>query len=99
MLSIHGTRGKSIYAADGQIKIVTNILNTKREKVIPIQTITGINIRKPGFLAKGFIQVQVSGQNTSAYGPALDDNSVMFAKEKDYKIALAIQEYINERTI
>lgn len=103
-IELIGVQHKSIVVEGGVVKIVKkrSIVNTAREKAIPISNISGVDVKKPGIMSRGYIQIQTAGQMSGnstykvtggAFDAAQDENSVLFDK-KDYQTALEIQEYI-----
>lgn len=98
-------QGKSILVEKNSIIIKKKgwIFAAAREKTIPIRNISSVEVKKPGFLAAGFIQFSIAGGATrdssfkfsgGAFDAAQDENSVVFVDEKAYRIALEIKEYI-----
>lgn len=105
VLVIHGQQNKTIKVKDGKVKIIkgASLFNSPREKVIPATNITGVEVKKPGSWFNGFIQIQIAGQisgnsqgtYTGGVKDALsDENSVVFAGENNYQIALEMQRHI-----
>lgn len=106
-LCLDGVQNKSIIVDGGVVKIIKakTLLSAAREKVIPISNISGVEVKKPGAMVRGYIQIQVAGQTSGnasytltggAYDAAQDENSVLLAKKEDYNTAVAIQKYILE---
>lgn len=103
MLTIKGVSGKAITVDGGKVIITKKgMLTAKREKVIPISNISGVEVKKPG-MVNGFIQIQIAGQKSGdssftftggAFDAASDENSVLFSSKSDYSVALKMQEHI-----
>lgn len=103
MLTIKGVSGKTITVDGGKVTITKKgMLTAKREKVIPISNISGVEVKKPG-MVNGFIQIQIAGQKSGdssftftggAFDAASDENSVLFSSKSDYSVALKMQEHI-----
>ena len=96
---------KSIIVDGGTVKIIRKgtIFAAEREKSIPINNITGVEVKKPGPFVNGFIQIQTAGQMSpksnfrlsgGTYDAVNDENSVVFTGEENYQIALNIKNYI-----
>ena len=96
---------KSIIVSDAVVTIQKekSLLASKREKTIPIIQITGVEVKKPGPLVNGFIQIQTAGQisgnsgfkvSGGAYNAVTDENAVVFTGKENYEIALKIKDYI-----
>lgn len=106
-LILNGQGGKSI-TVDGNRVIIArkgSVFAAAREKVIPISNISGVEIKKPGMLINGYIQIQIAGQfsgNSSfsmsggTYQAVHDENAVVFSGSGNYQIALDIQDYIEQ---
>lgn len=105
VLVIHGQQNKTIKVKDGKVKIIkgASLFNSPREKVIPAANITGVEVKKPGSWINGFIQIQTAGQiSANSEGTytggtrdaIFDENSVVFAGEDNYRIALEMQKHI-----
>lgn len=105
-LQLDGVQNKSISVEGEAVKITKrkSLFNSGREKIIPISSISGVEVKKPGAMARGYIQIQTAGQTSGnsaykitggAFDAAQDENSVLFDK-KDYPAAQAIQKYILE---
>ncbi len=104
---LHGVQNKSI-SVEGSAVIISkgkSLINAAREKVIPIANISGVEVKKPGAMVRGYIQIQTAGQNSGdstykitggAYDAAQDENSVLFGKSAEYEIALQIKKYVLE---
>lgn len=73
----------------------------KGKKDIYFNSISSIQIKKPGFLA-GFLQVSLSGASESTKGvfdSVKDENSITFYNKGDYEKALEIKKYIENKII
>jgi hypothetical protein len=101
-------QGKTVTVDNRVVKITKKrwILAAKREKIIPIQNITSVEVKKPGILVAGFIQFSIAGgavRDSSftftggAFDAVQDENSAVFADRKAYEIALRIQGYIENK--
>lgn len=102
---LEGRQGKSVVVDGCNVKINKKgwLLATQREKVLPIKNITSVEVKKPGPIIAGFIQFSIAGgaARDSSYkvtGGTLDavqdENSVVFAGNENYEIALNIKKYI-----
>lgn len=100
-----GVQNKSISVEGNAVTISKgkSLFNATREKVIPITNISGVEVKKPGAMVRGYIQIQIAGQQSGngaykvtggAFDAAQDENSVLLAKKEDYDTALSIKEYI-----
>ena len=106
-LQIAGVQNKEISVDGSTVKITKgkSLINASREKIIPIASISGVEVKKPGAMVRGYIQIQTAGQNSGnstytltggAFDAAQDENAVLFSKKEDYETALAIQKYVLE---
>lgn len=104
-LKVEGRQGKSLILEKSTIRIVRRgtLIAAAREKSIPIKQIVGVEIKKPGALIVGYVQIQTAGQNVGsstmkytggAADAVNDENSVLFANQDDYNTAIKIKEYI-----
>lgn len=104
-LKIVGTNNKVIMVKDNTIKIVkrSGMLSTKREKVIPVTNTSGVEVKKPGAVFCGYIQIQIAGQQSSVSTYTMsggtvdvlkDENAVVFVGDENYKTALEMQRHI-----
>ncbi|MEG1972338.1 MAG: hypothetical protein RR315_04190 [Oscillospiraceae bacterium] len=104
-LEIVGRSKKSFVLEKNCVKIICqgSLFASAREKSIPIKQIVGVEVKKPGSLVVGFIQIQTAGQmvasssNKYSGGAAdavHDENSVLFEGIDSYHIAMKIKEYI-----
>jgi hypothetical protein len=100
-----GKQGKTLYVFDDVIRIEKNawLLAKKREKSIPIRNITSVEVKEPGPVVVGFIQLSIGGGKSrdssftwtgGAVDAASDENSVLFTWGKEYKIALKVKAYV-----
>lgn len=80
-----------------------SLFSAKRDKKIPYSQISGVEVKKPGAMVNGFIQIQIPGQISSnsnlkisggAYDAVKDENAIVFTGNKNYEIAIKMQEYI-----
>ena len=96
---------KTISVSNGIVTIAKgkSLFASQREKTIPIKHITGVEVKKPGPLVNGFIQIQTAGQisgnsgfklSGGAYNAVTDENAVVFIGKDNYAIALKMKEYI-----
>lgn len=96
---------KTISATDSFVIISKegSLFSAKREKKIPYSQISGVEVKKPGTLANGYIQIQIPGQisgnsgfkvSGGAYDAVTDENAVVFTGKANYEIAVQMQEYI-----
>ena len=92
MIVMHGLQHKAIGVGDGivVIKREKSLFTAERRKVIPIASISAVELKKPGAIINGYIQIQIAGQmskdsSTSLTGGAIDaandENSVLFTSE------------------
>ncbi len=104
-LKIIGLGNKIIMVKDNTIKIVkrATAFAARREKIIPVTNVSGVEIKKPGPLVNGYIQIQIAGQMSSnssfsltggAYDVVKDENAVVFAGKENYETALKMQTHI-----
>jgi hypothetical protein len=109
MLQLNGRQGKSVIVDGASIKIVKagSVFSSPREKILPIKNITSVEVKKPGPFIVGFIQFSIAGGiardssfNVSggAFNAVQDENSVVFADQESYAIALKIKDYIQNFT-
>lgn len=86
---INGREKKSIIVENNVVKIIKSkgLISNLMEKIIPIESIVGVEVEKPGRIWAGFIRFQTAGNSNY-------NNSIIFADNKDYEIALKIKEYI-----
>lgn len=105
ILKIVGTNGKTMLCRDGKIKIIKSggLFEAKREKIIPANNISGIEVKKPGSILNGYIQIQIAGQASGnstgtmtggLHDAISDENSVPFSGEANYQTAKQIQSHI-----
>src|SRR5262245_42119779 len=99
--TIKGRQGKTLHVSGDSVRIIKGgLLFGGRNMVIPIRSITAVELKRPGWMYAGFIRFVIAGaipRNTN-YGvqsAALDDNSILFTGETNYKVAMRIQEYVN----
>ena len=66
MIVLHGLQHKAIGVGDGivVIKREKSLFAAERRKVIPIAQIAAVEIKKPGAMINGYIQVQLAGQTS-----------------------------------
>lgn len=104
-ITIAGASRKYITLKEQNIVIgrTKSLIAAAREKTIPIKQITGVEVKKPGALVNGFIQIQTAGQvsgNSSykftggTFDAVQDENSVVFSGEVNYKRAIKIKKYV-----
>lgn len=103
---LHGRQNKVIGVKEGYvvIKKESGIFSSERRKEIPISQITGVEVKKPGAVFAGYIQIQTAGQISSnssytfsggAYDAARDENAVVFDPDDAfYQRALEIKDEI-----
>ncbi len=102
---LQGRQGKSLIVHGGTVKIIrkAGVFAAQREKVLPVKSITSVEVKKPGWLVAGFIQFSIGGGKArdssytvtgGASDAAQDENSLVFAGDDKYKVALKIQSYI-----
>lgn len=107
MIVLHGLQHKAIGVGDGivVIKREKTLFTAERRKVIPIANIAAVELKKPGAITNGYIQIQIAGQSSKdssrsltggAIDAANDENSVLFTSEYLPK-AERIQEEINRQ--
>lgn len=105
VLKIVGVGGKSILCKDGKVKLVRvgGLFTSKREKIIPAGNIMGVEVKAPGALYKGYIQIQLAGQRSSNSSHTLDggtsdalmdENAVVFTGAENCRTAKKIQQHI-----
>ena len=101
---LNGRQKKDLIVEGSTVKIIRggSFLAAKREKVLPFRNITSIEVKKPGAMWAGFIQFSIAGGqiNNSSYkttggviDAAKDENSIVFADQNSYEIALKIKDY------
>jgi len=106
-LEIQGEQRKTLVVSDDVIRIEKKGLfgGKKREKTIPIRNITSVEVKKPGIVTAGFIQLSIAGGHArdssfSLTGGALaartDENSVTFLGKDRYAEALEVKSYVEE---
>lgn len=104
VFTLRGLQKKTLKVGEHSIVIEKgdSLFGTGRRKIIPLESITGIEVKAPG-LVSGYIQLQMPGMLSSnsqvgatggAWEAATDENSIMFATQALYKKALEIQDYI-----
>lgn len=104
-LEISGRGKKCIILEKNSVKIIRrgSIIATERDKSIPIKQIVGVEVKKPGAVIVGFIQIQTAGQLVSsssfkytggAADAVKDENSVLFSDLDSYHTAMQIKAYI-----
>ncbi len=104
-LVLEGRQGKSVIVDGNTVKInkKARLFATQREKVLPIKGITSVEVKKPGPFIVGFIQFSVAGGKSrdssfkisgGAFDAVQDENSVVFAGDDEYEVALKIKNYI-----
>lgn len=92
MIVLHGLQHKAIGVGDGivVIKKEKTLLSAERRKVIPISQIVSVELKKPGAVINGYIQIQLAGQISrdssgtitgGAADAANDENAVLFTSE------------------
>ncbi|MDO8180215.1 MAG: hypothetical protein Q7T62_18360 [Undibacterium sp.] len=107
-LKLTGVQGKILSVDGDMVKIIKvgGIFASQREKTIPIQNISSIEVKKPGVLINGFIQLSIAGgvARESSYtwtggvNDALkDENSVVFVGDDNYQLALQIKTDIESK--
>lgn len=102
-LVLKGNQGKTLVVAGDTIRIAKKgFLTGIRDKAIPIQNITSVEVKKPGGFV-GFIQFSIAGSRAressytlsgGAYDAIQDENSVTFHGKDRYEIALRIKDYV-----
>lgn len=99
-IKLIGYDGRMIMVRDNIIKIVqTPVALAKRwEKLIDIDDVTGVEVRKNGTISHGYIQITTPGvASESPYGSEAvnrHENTVFFRYDHCYKTALQMQKYI-----
>ena len=105
-LVLHGGHGKSLFVAQGSIRIVQEHLAERRDKAILIRHISAVEVKKPGAF-DGYIQFSFAGGTPhdasgtftgGTFDAARDENSVTFATLEDYDVALKIKVFIEAWT-
>lgn len=103
-LVLEGRSGKSVLV-DGDVVRITKaagLLSTKREKTMPIGSITSVEVKEPGAFV-GFIQFSIAGGKArdSSYtftggsvDAVKDENSVVFTGQDKYRTALKIKKLV-----
>ena len=92
MIVLHGLQHKAIGVGDGivVIKREKSLFAAERRKVIPIAQIAAVEIKKPGAMINGYIQVQLAGQTSGnaagtitggAMEAAQDETSVLLTRD------------------
>lgn len=108
-LELKGRQKKSVIVEGNTVKIIKEggIFASERIKTLPIRNIASVEVKKPGAMFTGFIQFAIAGGKTldssfkisgGTFDAAQDENSVVFADDTSYKIALKIKEYIENYT-
>lgn len=104
---LKGQQGKTLVVSDDVIRIEKKGLlgRKKREKTFPIRNITSVEVKKPGIVQPGFIQLSIAGGHAKdssftwtggAWDAMSDENSVTFTGDDRYEEALNIKSYIEE---
>ncbi|MEX1095773.1 MAG: DUF4429 domain-containing protein [Planctomycetales bacterium] len=103
-LVIHGRGGKTLSVDGSVIRIEKKgIFTARREKTIPIGSISSVEVKEPGSVFVGFIQFSISGAKArdssytlsgGAFDAVQDENSVVFADRNAYATALAVKAYV-----
>ena len=104
-LVLHGRQGKTVIVAGAVVRIVKKawVLAAQRERSIQIRAISSVEVKKPGIVTEGFIQFSIAGGHArdssftwtgGAFDAAADENSIVFADQDAYEIALQIKEYV-----
>lgn len=102
---LEGKQHKKLIVKDDSLILLKGetLVNKGRRKIIPIANVSGVEIKEPGPLVAGYIQIQIAGQTSGnstfkftggAYDAALDENAVLFDSDECFKIAEEIQHYI-----
>ena len=105
MIILNGRQGKTVVVDGATVSLTKKggLFSSQREKTIPIRNITSVEVKKPGAMIAGFIQFSIAGGAVrdgsfkftgGAFDAAQDENSVLFAGDALYGIALEIKNYI-----
>jgi hypothetical protein len=107
-LILCGLQGKTMSVSGDVIRIEKKgMLSAKREKTFPMRNISSVEIKEPGSVLSGYIQLSIAGgaaRNSSltltggTFDAAGDENSVVFGGKDNYQIALKIKAHIEEQT-
>lgn len=106
---LNGRMGKSVVVQGSTVKIIKKkwVLASQRDKTLPIRNISSVEVKKPGALIVGFIQFSIAGgiardgsftTTGGAFDAVQDENSVVFADNASYLVALKIKEYVETYT-
>ena len=100
---LKGLQGKTLLVSGDSARIEkVGWLGGKREKTLPIRSITSVEVKRPGAFS-GFIQFSIAGGKAldstytltgGAFDAAKDENSVVFVGTENYEIALTIKSYV-----
>lgn len=103
-LVLTGRQGKMVIVEDNIVKIIKEggMFTAQREKTFPLRNISSVEVKKPGLLVAGFIQFSIGEKSRDGLftltGGVLDatrnENSVVFAGQNNYEIALKIKSYV-----
>jgi hypothetical protein len=110
MIELRGNQGKTMVVEGSNVKIIKKAtwFSSKREKTFAIRNITSVEVKEPGRVFVGFIQLSIGGGKAldSSYtfsGGAIDavkdENSVIFKDKASYEMALKIKEYIESYSV
>lgn len=85
-MKIEGTGGNILFLKNDYVKIIKlHSFDSKEEFVIPFSQIASIDIKRPAFLSKGYIQFRTTG---------IIQRHIWFKGEENYKTAIEIQKRI-----
>ena len=105
-LVLEGKHGKTLRLQGDRIVIATAGAPSTREKVLPLNSIAWVAVKKPGVF-DGYIQFALTGSGPreraitltgGAFDAAQDENSVVFDAEEQYRIALQVKEFVESVT-
>ncbi len=106
LITLKAHQGKTVIVDGNVVRIVKKggIFASKREKTLPIKSITSVEVKKPGMMTVGFIQFSTAGsvaRNSSftltggSFDAVQDENSATFRDKAEYQTALLIKQYID----
>jgi hypothetical protein len=105
-LVLKGRQGKTLTVQGHSVRISKEgLFSSNREKVIPIRTVTSVEVKQPGTMFAGFIQFSLGGAKArdssfsltgGAMDAAQDENSIVFNGDDNYQIALRIRDYVEK---
>ena len=101
-LVLTGKHGKTLRLTDDTITIEIAGPASKREKTVPIRSISWIAV-KPPRVFDGYIQFSETSEKPrersitltgGAFDATKDENSVLFDSQEQYEIALRVKDYV-----